>query len=73
MIRLVVAVLLIVGLVLTATRRGRRKNPEQPEPRGKKLQPSWGQGEDGAGDRSPLDPDDPQLSGGAAKKLGEDE
>jgi hypothetical protein len=65
----VVAVLALIFVRLT-----RRKSPP-PEPLTLTFYEggSTGPGTSDAGDRSPLSPDDPELSGGAAKRLGEEE
>lgn len=69
MIRIALAALAVIALVLFG--RGKRHHmPATLNP--KTLGPYDAQGQTGSGDRSPLDPADPQLSGGAAKRLGEE-
>ncbi|MDB5069046.1 MAG: hypothetical protein JWM87_157 [Candidatus Eremiobacteraeota bacterium] len=72
MIRIAIAVLVVIGLVLTVGRRKRREEAAPPEPT-EGLRPYDTPGQAGSENRSPLDPTDPEISGGAAKRLGEEE
>jgi hypothetical protein len=72
MIRIAVAVLVVIGLVLALGRHKRRADTLM-DINPKTLRPYDAPGQTDSGDRSPLDPADPQLSGGAAKRLGEEE
>jgi hypothetical protein len=71
-VRVFIAVLVLIGLVLTGRRVGRTQSAPK-EPSEKVLRPYDAPGQTGSGDRSPLDPSDPELSAGAAKKLGEED
>jgi hypothetical protein len=67
------AVFAIVALIFVRLKR--RKNAPPPNPLTLTPYDSGSTGPDttDAGDRSPLSPDDPELSGGAAKRLGEED
>jgi hypothetical protein len=71
-LRIVIAFFVVAGLVLLRGVRREKAPPRYLEFHAYTGGPTGSGGEE-SGDRSPLKPIDPRLSGSAAKKLGEEE
>jgi hypothetical protein len=73
MVRIFVAIIAFIGFVLALRPRRRRPRGPVSATLTTTTRIEGGGGLEGSGERAPLNPRNPELSGGAAKRLGEEE